>query len=57
MTLFKSDFVNITLGNYGRVKTTNSKVLLFIVVFGTVIIEHEIFDFEKETTKVTISKL
>ena len=30
-TLFKSNFIDITLGNYSQVKTTNLKVLLFIV--------------------------
>ena len=56
-TPFKSDFVNITLGNYSQVETTNSKVLLFIVASNTVLIEHEIFNPEKETIKVVISKL
>ena len=50
-TLFESSFVNITLDNYSWVKTTNSKVLLFIVASSTVLIEYEIFDPEKETTK------
>jgi len=54
---FESDFINMTPGNYGQVKTANSKVLLFIVASGTVLIEHEIFDPEKGTTKVTMSKL
>ena len=56
-TLFKSNFVNITLGNYGQVKTANLKVLLFIVTSGTILIEHEIFDPKKGTTKVTVLKL
>jgi len=56
-TLFESDFVNITLDNYGWVKTTNSKALLFIVASGTILIEHEIFDSEKVTTKAVMSKL
>ena len=56
-TLFESNFVDITLNNYSWVETTNSKALLFIVASGTVLIEHKIFDSEKETTKVTISKL
>jgi len=56
-TLFESDFVNMTLDNYSQVKTLNSKVLLFIVAFGAVLIKHEIFDSEKGTTKVTMSKL
>ena len=50
-TLFESSFVNITLDNYSWVKTTNSKVLLFIVASSTILIEYEIFDPEKETTK------
>ena len=56
-TPFESDFVNITLGNYGQVKIANSKVLLFMVASGSVLIEHEIFDPEKGTTKVAVSKL
>ena len=56
-TPFESDFVNITLGNYSQVETTNSKALLFIVVYGTILIEYEIFNLEKETTKIAISKL
>ena len=39
--LFESDFVNMTLGNYGQVETANSKAPLFIVASGTVLIEHE----------------
>ena len=56
-TLFESNFVDMTLGNYSQVETANSKVLLFIVTSGTVLIEHEIFDPEKWTTKVAVSKL
>jgi len=56
-TPLESDFVNMTLGNYSQVETTNLKALLFIVAFGTVLIEHEIFNPEKETTKVSVSKL
>jgi len=56
-TLFESDFVDMTSGNYSWVKTVNSKVLLFIVASGIVIIEHEIFDTKKKTTKVAILKL
>ena len=56
-TLFESDFVNITLGNYGWVETTNSKLLLSMIASGTILIEHEIFDSEKETTKAAISKI
>jgi len=47
----------MTLGNYGWIKTTNLKVPLFIVISSTIIIEHEIFDPEKEITKVAVSKL
>ena len=56
-TPFKSNFVNMTLDNYSQVKTTNSKTLLFIVASGTVLIEHKIFNPEKETAKVAILKL
>ena len=47
----------MTLDNYGQVETTNSKALLFIVVSGTILIEHEIFDSKKGTTKIVVSKL
>ena len=47
----------MTIGNYDWVKTVNSKVSLFIVASSTVLIEYEIFDSEKETIRVTISKL
>ena len=47
----------MTLYNYGWIKTTNSKALLFIVTSSTILIEHEIFDPEKGTTKVAMSKL
>ena len=56
-TPFESNFVDVTLGNYGWVETTNSKTSLFIVTSSTVLIEHEIFDPTKETTKVAVSKL
>jgi len=56
-TLFESDFVDITLSNYSQVETANSKAPLFIVASSTILIEHEIFDLEKETNKVTMSKL
>ena len=56
-TPFESDFVDMTLGNYGQVETANSKVLLFMVASGTVLIEYEILNSKKETTKVTVSKL
>ena len=56
-TLFESDFINITLSNYSQVETINSKTPLFIVVSSTVLIEHEIFDPEKGTIKVAMSKL
>ena len=55
--LFESDFVDITLGYYGQVETTNSKVPLFIVASSTALIEHKIFNPEEETTKVAVSKL
>jgi len=55
--LFESDFVDITLGNYGQVKTANSKAPLFIVAPNTILVEYKIFDPEKETTKVVVSKL
>ena len=47
----------MTLGNYGQVKTINSKALLFIVASSTVLIEYEVFDSERETTKVIMLKL
>ena len=56
-TLFESNFVDITLGNYGWVETTNLKVLLFMVTFNTFLIEHKIFYPKKGTTKVAVSKL
>ena len=56
-TLFESNFVNITLDNYSQVETVNSKVLLFIVASGTVLIEHKIFDPKKWTIKIAMSKL
>ena len=56
-TLFEFNFVDITLDNYGQVKTANLKILLFIVTSGTVLIEHEIFNPEKGTTKVAVSKI
>ena len=56
-TLFKSDFVDITPDNYSQVGTANSKAPLFIVVSGTVLIEHEIYDPDKGTPKISISKL
>ena len=55
--LFESNFVNMTLSNYGQVETTKSKALLFMVTSSTVLIEHKIFDSKKETTKVAVSKL
>jgi len=55
--LFESDFVDITLINYSQIETANLKVLLFMVVSGTVLIEHKIFDSEKETTKIAILQL
>jgi len=56
-TLFEFNFVDITLDNYGQVETANLKISLFIVTSGTVLIEHEIFNPEKGTTKVAVSKL
>ena len=56
-TPFESDFANMTLGNYGWVEIANLKALLFIVASGTILIEHEIFDPEKGTIKVAVSKL
>ena len=56
-TPFEFDFINMTPGNYGWIKTAKLKASLFIVISGTVMIEHEIFDPEKEITKVTVSKL
>ena len=56
-TPFESDFVDITPSNYGQVETANLKVQLFIVTSGTVLIEHKIFNPEKETTKVAVLKL
>jgi len=47
----------MTLGNYSQVEIANSKALLFIVAFGIVLIEHEIFDSNKETTQVAMSKI
>ena len=57
LTLFESNFIDITLSNYSQVETANSKVPLFMVSSGTVLIEHEIFDPEKGTTKVAVSEL
>ena len=56
-TLFEFDFINITLDNYSQIKTENSKVLLFMVVFNTVLIKHKVFNSEKRTTKVAVLKL
>jgi len=56
-TSFEYDFFNMILSDYGQVETANSKVLLSMVASGTVLIEHEIFDLEKETTKVAVLKL
>ena len=51
-TLFESNFVGITPDNYSQVETANLKVLLFIIVPSTILIEHKIFNSEKVTTKV-----
>ena len=56
-TLFKFDFVDMTLDNYGQVKTTNSKVPLCMVAFSTVLIRYKIFNPEKKTTNIAVSKL
>jgi len=56
-TPFESDFVSMTQGNYGRVETANSKVPLFMIAVGTVLIEHEIIDPKDRTTRTAISKL
>ena len=47
----------MTSDNYSWVETTNLKVLLFVVTSSTVLTEYEIFDSEKEITKVAMSKL
>ena len=52
-TLFESDFVDMTLSDYGWVKTTNLRAPLFIVASSPVLIEHKIFDSKIKTTKVT----
>ena len=56
-TLFKSNFVNITLDNYSQVKTINLKILLFIIVSNTILTKYKIFNLDKETTKVVVLKL
>jgi len=56
-TPFKSDFVFMTQGNYGPIKTANSKAPLFMVAMGTVLIEYEIIDPKDRTTRTAISKL
>jgi len=56
-TPFKSDFVSMTQGNYGRVETANSKAPLFMVAVGTVLIEYKIIDPKNRTTRTAISKL
>jgi len=45
------------LDNYNQIETANSKAPIFMVASGTILIEHIIFDFEKETTKVAMLKL
>jgi len=54
-TPFESDFVFMTQENYGCVETANSKVPLFMVAVGTVLIEHEIIDPKNRTTRTAIS--
>ena len=56
-TLFGSVFVDMSLDNYGQVETINLRALLFVVASDTVLIEYEIFNSEKETTKVAMLKL
>jgi len=56
-TPFESNFVSMTQGNYGCIKTANSKVPLFMVAVGTVLIEHKIIDPKDRTTRTAISKL
>jgi len=56
-TPFESDFVSMTQENYGCIETANSKVLLFMVAVGTVLIEHEVIDPKDKTTRTAISKL
>jgi len=56
-TPFESDFVSMTQGNYGHVKTANSKAPLFMVAVETVLIEHKIIDPKNRTTRIAISKL
>jgi len=47
----------IILGNYSWVENANLKIPLFMIASDTILIEHEIFDSEKGTTKVVMSKL
>jgi len=56
-TLFESNFVNMTLGNYDWVDIANSKARLFMITSNTVIIEYKIFNSEKVITKVAELKL
>jgi len=42
----------MTLDNYSQVETANLKALLFMIASGTVLIEHEIFDSEKGTSRL-----
>ena len=51
-TLFESDFINMTLGNYGWVDTANSKALLFMVNSSIILIKHEIFSPKKGLLKL-----
>jgi len=51
---FESDFVSMTQGNYGRVETANSEAPLFMVVVGTILIEHEIIYPKDRTTRTAI---
>ena len=56
-TPFKFDFVSMTQGNYGHVKTINSKAPFLMVTVETVLIEHKIIDPKDRTTRTAISKL
>jgi len=47
----------MTLDNYSQVETVNLKVLSFIVTSDTILIEYKIFDLEKKTIKISMSKL
>ena len=44
-------------GIWHWIETATLKILLFIVTSDTILIEHKIFNLEKGTTKVAVSKL